>query len=835
LRNAVERLNFNGEQRVKYFASATHQEIMRGALNPPPGVVAPEEHVFAYMRIIRNLPENIEAKDYIDLSGDTRDPYSKKQLKKLRVDLEEKLPEEHIYEYKAEWKNGCAIDDIEAFGERIYMDLQSIIERQLEEIVIIDPLAKEVQIHEEFKKGRIEHFTGRVEALKAISDYLGSNLRKIFSLIGPSGTGKTSLMAKAIENVRDIEGVKILRFIGTTSFSSDTYKLLFQLISHIVREYGIEMNFLLKEGEDEEKLTSVAGLREIFTRCLNLASGEKPLFIFLDALDQLSIEYASMPVYWLPEELPENVKIIVSALSELKERLSYTVIYEIKPMSRDDGNELLDRWLTSISRRLQPNQKEEVLKKFTLSGNPLYLRLAFEKAKEWYSYKEDTFLKEDIDGILEEYFEDLEGKHGSLLVQKFCGYTLSGKYQGLTETEFLGLSVFDKEYWDYFIERCHPSHREEVKEIGRLPVIVWSRLFLDMEPYLTEKDADGVSIISFYHRKFNENSRKRFLKDAKKYHTILADYFEEEPLYLDEQNKIPNVRKVVELPYQEIMAEQWEDAVDKTLSNFSFLMAKAKAWMVDGILEDYGFASARVPQETKERFKMWEAFFGERVHILRRGNNEWPAYKILLQLAIEHADDSPLTNAAEDYVEEGSVEWIWLRRTPRLMQAEPNPCLLVLEGHNGFVEGAIELHDGRILSWAQDKLSRIWDSGSGRCLSVLEGNTSQLKGAIELHDGRILSWAQNEDKPLRIWDSKSGRCLNVFEGHSGQLWGAIELHDGRILSWGDALRIWDSKSGRCLSVLEGNTSQLWGAIELHDGRILSWGDALRIWDSGSGR
>ena len=44
----------------------------------------------------------------------------------------------------------------------------------------------------------------------------------------------------------------------------------------------------------------------------------------------------------------------------------------------------------------------------------------------------------------------------------------------------------------------------------KIPIVVWSRLYLDLEPYLTERDADGVPIITFFHRQFNEVLRERY-------------------------------------------------------------------------------------------------------------------------------------------------------------------------------------------------------------------------------------------------------------------------------------------------------------------------------------
>ena len=50
LRACVEQLALAAVERVKYFASATHQAVMLGALRPDGGIQAGKEHVFAYLR-----------------------------------------------------------------------------------------------------------------------------------------------------------------------------------------------------------------------------------------------------------------------------------------------------------------------------------------------------------------------------------------------------------------------------------------------------------------------------------------------------------------------------------------------------------------------------------------------------------------------------------------------------------------------------------------------------------------------------------------------------------------------------------------------------------------
>ncbi len=847
LRKAVAKLPFMEDQKIKYFASATHQEIMSGAITPPSGVIDPEEHVFAYLRTLRGLPEDDTARDYIDLSSSNRDPYCTAQLEKLKKDLRAKLPQEHVYAYGASWDTGFILDDAKAFGERVHADLVSVIEIQLGDLgdIDIDPAAIEIRKQEEFKTQRLEHFTGRQEALHSVADYLKSTGDKVFSIIGASGTGKTSLLAKVIEETCVYEGVRVFRFLGTTSETSDTFQLLSGLIREIASAYRTEINALLREGEDETRFSTLKGLQEIFSRCLSLAAEEKPLLIFLDAIDQLGRDYTNLPFDWIPKTIPKDVKIVVSALPELREELSHTVTYELGAMPVVDATELLGKWLASVSRTLQLHQEQEVIEKFAANGTPLYLKLAFEEAKRWHLYSADITLKADIDGILDGYFKGLEKDHGSFLIQKVCGYLLSGKYQGLMEQEILDLLVFDKGYWNHFLTHCHPAHRHEVEQMGKLPIVVWSRLFLDMEPNLTSRDADGLPIICFYHRNFINYTRARYLTGPLSYHNTLAEYYENTLLYLDEKEERPDVRKVVEQPYQEALSEKWTHIADKTLSHFPFLMAKTKADMVEGILDDYAFLWDRAPKHLKEHLDLWRTFFTERIHILRRGNLEWPAYKILLQLAAEHADGSPIATGAGEFLKQGIVDWVWIRQQSKTDEGGISSRFVTLEGHTNSVCGALEMTDGRILSWAADHTLRIWDH-KGRCLVELEGHSREIENAYVFPDGRILSWSS---AGIIIWENW-GRIIAGREWHhtviamvelsSGKIMsrpgddGELGLSDGRILAWGPdydyAIRLWEPNKGsfRTLEPQEG------AAITFSDGRILSWmcwkSETLRLWD-----
>ena len=62
-----------------------------------------------------------------------------------------------------------------------------------------------------------------------------------------------------------------------------------------------------------------------FSKLLQLPSSEKQLFIFIDGVDQLSLTNGGLGLSWVPLELPQSVKMILSVSSEVEYRV-YPII-----------------------------------------------------------------------------------------------------------------------------------------------------------------------------------------------------------------------------------------------------------------------------------------------------------------------------------------------------------------------------------------------------------------------------------------------------------------------------------------------------------------------------
>jgi hypothetical protein len=325
-------------------------------------------------------------------------------------------------------------------------------------------------------------------------------------------------MAKATLDAEasSADALNVYRFIGTSSRSSNIISLLQSVCEQIAGAFGTSMIALAGEGQ-EKSLYDLNGLTEILKKCLALGTGQKPVILFLDALDQLSDSDNAKSLYWLPRELPEHARVVVSALPELEARLSNHYVVHLPLLPSAEAEQILGRWLKAVYRTLTPDQHKEVIGKFNYSGLPIYLKLAFEQAKQWKSYTGDFTLKEDVKGIINNYIDMLEAEHTRDFVQDVICLMLCGRYQGLAENEILEIFAFDNDLWNNFLSKTHPAHRQELIEMKedlkgamKIPIVVWSRLYLDLEPYLTERDADGVPIITFFHRQFNEVLRERY-------------------------------------------------------------------------------------------------------------------------------------------------------------------------------------------------------------------------------------------------------------------------------------------------------------------------------------
>lgn len=478
-------------------------------------------------------------------------------------------------------------DSLVKFGEQVKEDLLRSIKAEFpEDSFKLDPLDEETKIHNNFCNDRSHFFVGRENQLKAISNYIIKKpSNKPLAIVGEPGSGKSALMAKAFSNcmTEDDNTLIIPHFVGCSPSSVDIYRTLNRFCSLIIRKFNIE----LEEGIPDE----YNKLMECFKNIVQQIPENGKLIIFVDALNQLSFSHKSHSLNWLPENLSENVKIIISALAgEVLDSIN------TKKFSQEKVGALNNKNREQIIRgRLKPYRKDTLTKdqmavilKKKESGKPLYLTIVAEELRLYGEYErvnqKIAGFSETIEGLFNQIFKRLEDDTDDInLVRDAMCFFECSRF-GLLETEMLQLlkpSVKDA---------LNLGLINDDKESFELPRKKWSALFLSVSTYFRSPGEDKTGLIDFFHRQMSKAVRKKYLNEKleKSYHKKLANYFHKQAFGNDPKLRFSGYdgRGFAELPYHRLMSGNRKEA-EKLLTDFTFLMGKARTGLVTEILFDY--------------------------------------------------------------------------------------------------------------------------------------------------------------------------------------------------------------------------------------------------------
>lgn len=404
-------------------------------------------------------------------------------------------------------------------------------------------LDEQIESQKLFKQAKSSGFVGREDSLKVIQEYITgdsdkNNNEQALVIYGPSGMGKSALMAKAIEQTADTHKYKkvVYRFVGSKAdLSSST-----DIVISILKELGINSDELKTQtirdsmGREEEE-----ELEEYFYRLQqHFLALKEEVIIFIDAVDQFtntSVLKDGHEFKWLPYKLPSNLKIVVSALDDKKYKTASEYLkllktrvqdqcnsHEIKPFSGSQSQTMLRNILARSSRTINKDQESYVLKQPD-ANKPLYLFVAAQELIHWKSTYITKVYQSATDGhdlaptqreIIGEYIRNLTEiyHHDDELVQRvFCYLHLTG---GLSESVLLEVLSADHN----FIKKIAPDtyHANTTKT---LPVVIWARLHSHIKPFLKLENKNGQDTMSFFHREFSESIDAN--KNTKKVHEDL--------------------------------------------------------------------------------------------------------------------------------------------------------------------------------------------------------------------------------------------------------------------------------------------------------------------------
>ena len=809
--------------RWRYIASATEQELVVGAFT---GRATPGSVVAVF--------KTIDGED----DGADKESAQVTRHRRLLSRIRKTCGKHAIELHTRRSSDGADPAYIEEFVTQVESKLRHLMKRQIEALGPFSPIDQERQSHRAFSLERGALLLGRDDVMRKLAAGLRARPARPLILMGPAGSGKSSVMARLSTRLQDKDACETLvRFCGLTPASSTVPGLLESLCREIFDRFRFEaakrkrLAAIRGNGHDAiqqrrkveadfavpaEPAELARVLREFCARIPR----NRPSVLIIDAIDQLTGAEASSLSAWLPLELPEHVRLVLSIATDAValrdghvQRVGERI--DLPPMPGDAMAGTLDTRLRAGSRTLQPAQRAAVLKAANASGTPLHLTLLAEKAKGWPSWYTVGHLPVDTEPAIRAVLDDLndDARHGRTLVARTLALIAAGR-RGLTEDELADVLSADQEVMAEFRRRSPES-----PPVGALPPIVLSRLIADLRPYLTTGQSEGARVMRFFHRQFTQMIARDLLNGPARIprHLALARYFTRPVEVSDgEGNTMPDRRAIAELPFHLARANRLA-TLQSTLFDASFLTNKMRADGPVSALEDFELvANGRMP----DPLALSELAAGIRLSIVPLSRRP---EEITSQLP------GRLMDSRNDVVS---------RLVADLQQRHTRPALHPLRASWWSATGTLlrtiatgapvvtgAVRGDRILLATESGIVQVWNAVTGLEHMRLRHPGEEVTAATFSSDGSMALTA-GTDNALRIWDLVTGTQRAFFDTtDEGRIdWLQLSPDEKRVLSVSYRTvteRTLANPGSREPSVLPEYAHRIDAAIEMKDARVVA--------------
>ena len=512
--------------------SITADEIHYGVLNR----LGKHGYAFFYFRdpkatnsIIEEIPG-----EYRELSGSENE--------KLLDELKKSIISARLkpFIYSASWDNNSKrMIGLKKFGDRVYKELKQSIDHEFGEQPTEKPneFLEARKAIETFIEERCEYFVlgSRESVLKKLlahSNTKGGN--SYLCITGSTGSGKSALLAhfyKVFSSFTDSSALEsspfsvIGHFVGISQDSTNIHQTLRRLCYELKRCCS-EITAEVPDHPEKLRITFLSFLRQA---CVNLR-----IVIIIDAVDQFDIVPHSIGLHWLPDEMPDNARIILSslkgkALEELRSRNPKPLEIHLEPLTQDDSEKIIENFSKRYHKKLTTDQRSALKSKIE-ARTPLYLLSALEELRTFGTYAEINHRIAEIPSTADELFEwILERLTNDNDFRNKLGNQIGGELVPLFGS-FLGVSRHGLSQRE-LIDLIDPGD-----EMGNV-----ASLLKLLRPYLMHRG----ELIDFYHRQFRSAALRTCLKTESQRqdaHLLISQYFQ------SRQNE-PYERALSELPY----------------------------------------------------------------------------------------------------------------------------------------------------------------------------------------------------------------------------------------------------------------------------------------------
>eukprot|EP00163_Fabomonas_tropica_P015671 TRINITY_DN284_c0_g1_i2.p1 TRINITY_DN284_c0_g1~~TRINITY_DN284_c0_g1_i2.p1 ORF type:complete len:1318 (-),score=228.14 TRINITY_DN284_c0_g1_i2:344-4297(-) len=395
---------------------------------------------------------------------------SRLKLRSLKEELQASVPSMQIFNnYPAEFErvdeHGHAVlVGLEEFGRRLFTDLWTALDvaypmkESGEKFVVLR------NYHQQFIQRNCRNFYGRTKYLHAMVEYASQGEvpdgeGTAMLIVGEHGTGKTAIMGEFVRQfTMENPGVFMFyHFVGAAPESSDARGLILRLCQEMVTHFQLSTPTTLLEKQDFE------ALRRSFGKILTEASSKGLIVMLLDGMHALEYTPPQQTTIggevvsgfdpetfdWLPETLPQRVRIIISTIPNgtkaewLQNRYNKSQI-SIGPLEDGEAREILRTHVLEYGHELDRDQTSLIIRKND-SNRPIFLTGVAEEIRQFVNTDQITKLCKDFPGSVDALFlfvlDRLEKDFGKKVVETALGSILCSP-NGLPEPDLLSITGY---------------------------------------------------------------------------------------------------------------------------------------------------------------------------------------------------------------------------------------------------------------------------------------------------------------------------------------------------------------------------------------------------------